>query len=185
MSHDPDPDTRPSRLVAREGRLVQMSTSVEERAAVVRRVHECLGGEQFFTRLCVEFYRLVAADALLAPLFQGADWSVHSRRLAAHFQRLYAQARPDESWSPRLLRAHTRVLISRAHQERWLQLFRLAGQNVDAPQPLFDDFHTVLAVAARSMTAVSRGAAIQRGENFDGQGRPLARPAAEEKQGGS
>jgi hemoglobin len=176
MNHDPRPAGR-GRLVSRGGRLVHVTTSDEERAEGAHRFYESLGGEQFFTDLCGEFYRLVAADPLLAPLFPDADWPAHSRRLAAHFHRLYALARPDEGWSPHLLRSHTRILISRDHQDRWLHLFRLAGLQVAAPQPLFEDFQTVLGVAARTMTAASRGAAIQRGERFDRQGKPLTRPA--------
>ena len=126
-----------------------------------------IGGHEFFLRLATAFYRLVAADDLLAPLFAGGSWERHATRLAGHFDRMYGKPDRTEAWAPRLLTAHTRFLISHEHRARWLDALREAGRQISSPEPLFSDFVATMVMATGDLMGVSRGAAISRGESFD------------------
>lgn len=130
-----------------------------------------LGGDEFFDRLTRKFYQLVSQDDILSPLFDG-EWESHSRRLAHHFKRMYGQSKLDEAWNPQLLAAHTQVVISHEHRQRWLINFREAGRLSNAPEPEFTELASVMVIAASSMMAASRGAALQRGAKLDSRGRP-------------
>jgi hemoglobin len=141
----------------------------QETAQWLRQFYDDIGGADFFRRLTSEFYRLVAADETLAPLFRGS-WHRHAARLAGHYDRMYGTPDLSEAWEPRLLAAHTGFLISRAHRARWLDLMREAGAAVEAAEPLFSDFIGTMVMATGDMMGVSRGAAIARGERFDRDG---------------
>ncbi|MEE1752750.1 truncated hemoglobin [Streptomyces sp. SP18CS02] len=134
--------------------------------------YENIGGRPFFERLCRTFYDLVAEDDLLGPLFDGR-WDVHARRLAAHFHRMYGAGDLGQAWSSRLLRAHSTFLIGHSHRRRWIDLFTEAGRKAGAPEPLFSELVGIMLIAAGDLMAASRGAALERGERFDTQGRPL------------
>jgi truncated hemoglobin YjbI len=128
-----------------------------------------LGGQAFFQALTTAFYQLVAADEVLAALFPDS-WEEHAARLAAHYDRMYGQPDLSEAWAPRLLTAHTTVLISHRHRARWLDLMREAGRQVGAPEPVFSDFIASMVIASGDMMATSRGAAIARHVSFDRYG---------------
>jgi truncated hemoglobin YjbI len=158
-------------LSAESSDLVLAEQDDESLAADVAGWYRGLGGDEFADRLAAEFYRLVADDELLSPLFDGS-WQAHAKRLATHFRRMYGKQNLSQAWSPGLLAAHTRVLISHDHRTRWIALFRKAGAALDAPEPQFSELVAVMLIAAGDMMAASRGAALQRGERFDSHGRP-------------
>ncbi|GAA3150480.1 hypothetical protein GCM10010521_42660 [Streptomyces rameus] len=131
-----------------------------------------IGGAGFFDALTRRFYELVSADAVLAPLFPVPDWDRHAARLAAHFGRIYGQNDLTAAWDPRMHQAHAHFLITREQRLRWLELMREAGTALDAPEPHFTEFLTIMKIASGEMTAVSRGAALARGERFHWDGSP-------------
>lgn len=131
--------------------------------------YQAIGGGEFFDRLALKFYALVAQDTELSPLF-GGRWESHARRLAAHFHRMYGQQHLDEAWHPKLLAAHTKVVITHEHRHRWLLHFQEAGRLLNAPEPMFTELVSLMIIAAGDMMAASRGAALQRGEDFDSRG---------------
>ncbi|WP_051722729.1 truncated hemoglobin [Streptomyces albus] len=142
---------------------------------VDRRVEDfytAIGGEPFFRALTARFYELVADDEVLRPLFAVTDWAMHGERLADHFVRMYGDNDLTAAWEPRLHQAHCHFLIARPHRLRWLELMARAGTELDAPQPAFGEFMTIMKVASGEMMAASRGAALARGERFHWDGSP-------------
>lgn len=135
---------------------------------------EAIGGEAFFVRLGERFYALVSADELLAPLFPAADWPRQAALLSAHFIRLWGQDDPAEAWRPGLQESHTRWIITHEQRRRWLELIRQAATEAGAPRERLEEFFTFMRLRAGQMTAVSRGAAIARGESFGWNGHSAA-----------
>ncbi len=131
-----------------------------------------IGGEAFFRALTKQFYALVAEDDLLAPLFPVPDWTLHADRLAAHYLQLYGENDLRAAWDPRMHQAHSHFLITREHRLRWLALMKEAGTRLRAAEPYFTEFMTIMKIATGEMMAVSRGAAIARGERFHWDGTP-------------
>jgi truncated hemoglobin YjbI len=136
-----------------------------------------LGGAAFFTALTVQFYELVSRDEVLAPLFatsdgSSPDWSAHAGRLSAHFLQLFRDNDLRAAWDPRMHRAHTHFVVTREHRLRWLDLMREAGARTGAPEQLFTEFMTLMKIASGEMMAVSRGAAIARGNRLHWDGTP-------------
>ncbi len=146
-----------------------------DRTAVDRTVDDFytgIGGEAFFRELTAAFYALVARDELLRPLFHSPLWARHAERLADHYVRLYGGNDLTAAWDPRMHQAHSHFLITREQRTRWLELMRQAGTALSAAEPHFGRFLTIMKVASGEMTAVSRGAAIARGERFHWDGTP-------------
>jgi truncated hemoglobin YjbI len=141
----------------------------EDRAA---RFYEAIGGAEFFERLTSTFYRLVSEDDLIGPLFTPV-WERHARRLADHFIDVYGKRNLGAGWDPAIQSVHTTFIITHAHRERWLELMARAGRVIDAPEPEFSDLLNVLALASLDFMAVSRGAALARGDRFDRFGQSL------------
>ncbi|MBL7253387.1 truncated hemoglobin [Paractinoplanes lichenicola] len=131
-----------------------------------------IGGAGFFQALTTRFYELVAQDEVLRPLFAVPDWERHAARLYDHFRRIYGENDLTAAWDPRMHRAHAHFLITREQRLRWLALMREAGTQLDAPEPHFGEFLTIMKVASGEMTAVSRGAALVRRERFHWDGTP-------------
>jgi hemoglobin len=143
------------------------------RADVDQRVDDFyagIGGENFFRALADRFYELVSEDDLLAPLFPVADWPRQAERLAAHYIQLYGDNDLTAAWDPHLHQAHSHWLITREQRLRWLALMKRAGELMQAPEPHFTEFMTIMKIASGEMMAVSRGAAIARGERFHWDG---------------
>ncbi|MFF0478802.1 truncated hemoglobin [Streptomyces sp. NPDC004284] len=131
-----------------------------------------IGGAAFFEALTTRFYELVADDELLSPLFAVPDWPRHAARLGEHFRRIYGENDLTAAWDPKMHQAHAHFLISREQRMRWLALMKQAGTQLQAPEPHFTEFLTIMKIASGEMTAVSRGAALARGERFHWDGSP-------------
>jgi truncated hemoglobin YjbI len=131
-----------------------------------------IGGEAFFRALATEFYTLVAQDEVLTPLFPVDDWPRQAERLAGHYLQIYGENDLTAAWDPRLHQAHSHFLITREQRLRWLALMKEAGARLDAPEPYFTEFMTIMKIASGEMMAVSRGAAIARGTRFHWDGTP-------------
>jgi truncated hemoglobin YjbI len=159
-------------LVVNQGTFLVEDVTPEETAETMRKFYEDVGGAEFFRRLGTAFYKRVADDDVLAPLFPG-PWDLHATRLAEHFISMYGKPDPSEAWDPHLTAAHTHFLISHDQRVRWLDLMRQAGTDIDAPEPVFSDFMAVMVLATSSMMAASRGAAIARRQRFDRYGKPI------------
>jgi len=85
-----------------------------------QRVHDAVGGEAFFVDLVDAFYRRVAADVLLRPLYP--DDLTGSRRHMTLFLQQYWGGPGTSSEArghPRLRMRHVPFVISEAERDAW------------------------------------------------------------------
>jgi truncated hemoglobin YjbI len=154
--------------------LIEDVTAEETRRAA-RHFFDSIGGADFFHRLASAFYRLVAADPLIGPMFPGPP-EQQARRLARHYIRMYGTPDLSEGWDERFLRAHLGSVIGTQHREKWLELMRRAGDEIGAPEPWFSDFISTMINASGAISAASRGAALARGLHLSRDGDVIGGP---------
>lgn len=117
-------------------------------------VYEALGGQQFFDELVGRFYRAVAVDPLLRPLYPEADLSGATRRLALFLGQYWGgpTTYSDERGHPRLRMRHAPFIIGEPERDAWLRHMGAALDALVAER----DIHPSLAARLRehfSMTA--------------------------------
>lgn len=94
-------------------------------------LYEVVGGELFFRRLVDEFYRGVADDEVLAPLYPeyraggpgaGTDFSGARHRLALFLMQYWGgpTTYSDERGHPKLRMRHFPYVIGELQRDRWL-----------------------------------------------------------------
>ena len=165
-------------LMAEDGLKSAEHLTPSAAAAKVDDFYQAVGAAQYFETLCKHFYGLVADDDVLRPLFPERDWDRQAHTLTKHFVRLWGENDLTEAWRPSLHRAHSHWIITRTQRLRWLELMGRAARAVGTPQQQYDEFMTIMKIATGEMTAVSRGAAIARGDAFHWDGTPVdANPA--------
>lgn len=83
-------------------------------------VHDAVGGEAFFVELVQGFYRRVASDVLLRPLYP-ADLAASERHLALFLQQYWGGAGTysEERGHPRLRQRHMPFVITEAERDAW------------------------------------------------------------------
>jgi hemoglobin len=84
-------------------------------------VHDALGGEPFFVDLVERFYRRVAADPLLRPLYPD-DLTDAKRHLVLFLQQYWGGpgTYSAERGHPRLRQRHLPFVIAEAERDAWL-----------------------------------------------------------------
>ncbi|MEQ9410045.1 MAG: globin [Fuerstiella sp.] len=104
-------------------------------------VYEIIGVEGF-THLVAAFYRRVAEDSLLRPMYPPGDLSAAEDRLRGFliFRFGGPQTYIAERGHPRLRMRHVRFAVNKAARDRWMQLMNEALQEVQLP----DDVTTLL-----------------------------------------
>ena len=91
-------------------------------------LYDAVGGEPTFRRIAARFYELVAADAILRPLYPEADLGPAEERLRLYLAEhwggpaAYTQLRGPA----RLAARHMPFRITRAHRDAWLHAMRIA-----------------------------------------------------------
>lgn len=85
-------------------------------------VHDAVGGESFFIDVVEHFYRGVATDLLLRPLYPD-DLSASKRHLALFLQQYWGGpgTYSDERGHPRLRARHVPFVIGEAERDAWLR----------------------------------------------------------------
>jgi hemoglobin len=123
---------------------------------------ERLGGREAVRRLIDEFYRRVAADPLLRPLFpEDLEPGIEKQKL---FMEQWLGGAPVYSVAhgqPMLRRRHFPFVIGRAHAERWLAHMRAALETVEVERELIDEVLQRLEPLAYHM--VNEGEDVPRG----------------------
>jgi len=102
---------------------------------------DAIGGHAFFERLVAAFYRRVAADPLLRPLYPGADLRPAEERLLLFLEQYWGGpgTYSEQRGHPRLRMRHVPFPIDAAAAERWLDHMRAAldeqalAPELDAP----------------------------------------------------
>jgi hemoglobin len=100
-------------------------------------VHDLLGGEAFFTELVERFYRGVATDPLLRPLYPD-DLTPSKRHLALFLVQYWGGPGTynDERGHPRLRMRHAPFVITAAERDAWLRHMRSALDSMLAERPV-------------------------------------------------
>jgi hemoglobin len=91
-------------------------------AMPVVNVYEALGGQPFFDELVERFYRGVAGDPVLRPLYPD-DLNEPKRHLALFLGQYWGgpTTYSDERGHPRLRMRHARFVIAEAQRDAWLR----------------------------------------------------------------
>jgi hemoglobin len=115
--------------------------------------YEAVGGEETFRRLVARFYRGVAADPVLRPLYPEEDLSGAEERLRLFLiqywggPNTYSQRRGH----PALRMRHARFAIGQAERDAWLRHMTEAVQSLELPEPLSGMLLDYLANASQAL----------------------------------
>jgi hemoglobin len=95
-------------------------------------VYEAAGGQAFFDDLVAHFYRAVATDPLLRPLYPDEDLAAAERHLALFLGQYWGgpTTYSDERGHPRLRMRHMPFAVGEPERDAWLRHMRLALRTV-------------------------------------------------------
>ena len=102
-------------------------------------------GEAGFTRLVAAFYRRVATDDILRPMYPEDDLVGAERRLRDFLIQRFGgpMVYSEQRGHPRLRMRHAPFVINQAARDRWMQLMTRALEQADLPAevtPLLHEF---------------------------------------------
>ncbi len=100
--------------------------------------YAAVGGHETFVRLVAEFYRGVAADPVLRPLYPEDDLGPAAARLTTFLEQYWGgpTTYSDTRGHPRLRRRHAPFDVTPDARDRWLRHMRTALDTLDlAPLP--------------------------------------------------
>lgn len=100
-----------------------------------------IGGAETFRRILTTFYREVAADPVLRPMYPEEDLGPAERRLRMFLEQYWGGPRTysDERGHPRLRMRHMPYSIGPIERDAWLRCMRTAVAEIE-PEVL-DDRH--------------------------------------------
>jgi hemoglobin len=100
--------------------------------------YEAVGGEETFRRLVSRFYRGVAADPLLRPLYPEEDLAGAEERLRQFLIQYWGgpNTYSQQRGHPALRMRHARFAIGQAERDAWLQHMTEAVESLELPAPL-------------------------------------------------
>ncbi|MQY20337.1 globin [Nocardia macrotermitis] len=103
--------------------------------------YEAVGGAETFHRLVATFYREVAADEVLRPLYPEEDLGPAERRLRMFLEQYWGGPRTysDERGHPRLRMRHMPFRIGPIERDAWLRCMRIAVEEIGSE--VLDDEH--------------------------------------------
>lgn len=115
--------------------------------------YEALGGREFFTRLVAAFYRGVATDDILRPMYPDEDLGPAEERLRMFLEQYWGgpTTYSDERGHPRLRMRHAPYSIGEQARDRWLLHMRVAVSEQNLSPELESMLWTYLANAAQAM----------------------------------
>jgi hemoglobin len=101
-----------------------------------RMIYEQVGGMETFRRVAAAFYRGVAEDPLLRPMYP-TDLEGASERLALFLAQYFGgpTTYSDERGHPRLRMRHVPFRIGRAERDAWLAHMDAAVDEARIPEP--------------------------------------------------
>ena len=116
-------------------------------------VYELVGGEQAFRKLVKEFYKGVAEDPLLRPMYPADDLPGAEDRLALFLIQYWGgpSTYNEQRGHPRLRMRHVPFAIGPAERDAWLAHMRTALDTLDLEPKLDQMIWTYLVRAAESM----------------------------------
>jgi hemoglobin len=98
--------------------------------------YEEFGGEEFFTRLVAGFYRRVATDPVLKPMYPDDDMAGAERRLRMFLMQYWGGpgTYSEERGHPALRMRHAPFPIDAVARDRWLALMHESMAEMDLPE---------------------------------------------------
>lgn len=115
--------------------------------------YQRVGGKAVFEKLAAEFYKGVAGDPLLKPMYPEEDLSPAQRRLQLFLEQYWGG--PDtyqqERGHPRLRMRHFEFKINPAARDAWLSHMRKAVDSLELSQLDSDELWDYLERAAHAM----------------------------------
>lgn len=116
-------------------------------------VYEAAGGLPFFERLVDAFYRGVAGDPVLRPLYPEDDLGPARRRLTLFLAQYWGgpTTYSDERGHPRLRMRHHPYAIGPVERDHWLLHMRAAVAEVGPPPDVEEALHAYFDMAAEAM----------------------------------
>ncbi|MFE9580388.1 globin [Nocardia sp. NPDC006044] len=103
--------------------------------------YDAVGGADTFRRIVAAFYREVATDEVLRPLYPEEDLGPAERRLRMFLEQYWGGPRTygEERGHPRLRMRHNPFVIGPIERDAWLRCMRIAVAEIE-PE-LLDDEH--------------------------------------------
>ena len=117
-------------------------------------IYDLAGGSAFFESLVDRFYKRVALDPVLLPLYPHAEDLGPARRRLTLFLIQYwggPTTYSDERGHPRLRMRHAPFVIGPVERDRWLVHMRAAVDAMDPPAVVRGALLDYFAMAAESM----------------------------------
>jgi hemoglobin len=110
-------------------------------------------GEEKLRAMVAAFYRRVATDDLLGPMYPPEDFEGAERRLAGFliFRFGGPQTYIAERGHPRLKMRHFPFVINGAARDRWLALMNAAMEETEIPEPFKSSLGSFFTVVAHNM----------------------------------
>ncbi len=118
--------------------------------------YDAVGGAETFRRLIGRFYREVAADEILRPLYPEEDLGPAERRFRMFVEQYWGGPRTysDERGHPRLRMRHMPFRIGPIERDAWLRCMHIAIASIE-PEVLDEEHRKALTdymgMAANSM----------------------------------
>ncbi|WP_019928840.1 globin [Nocardia sp. BMG111209] len=102
--------------------------------------YAAIGGADTFRRIVAAFYREVAADEVLRPLYPEEDLGPAERRLRMFLEQYWGGPRTysDERGHPRLRMRHNPFRIGPIERDAWLRCMRIGVAEIE-PEVLDDE----------------------------------------------
>jgi hemoglobin len=107
--------------------------------------YEAIGGAATFQRIIATFYREVATDEVLRPLYPEEDLGPAERRLRMFLEQYWGGPRTysDERGHPRLRMRHMPFSIGPVERDAWLRCMRIGVAEIES-EVLDDEHRTAL-----------------------------------------
>ncbi|HKB29728.1 MAG TPA: globin [Streptosporangiaceae bacterium] len=114
---------------------------------------EAVGGEETFRRLVSRFYRLVAEDPLLRPVYPGEDLGPAEEHLRLFLIQYWGGPHTygEQRGHPRLRMRHAPFRIGEAERDAWLRHMRTSLDELQLPPRLDEQLWDYLVSAAYSL----------------------------------
>src|SRR5262249_17846085 len=115
--------------------------------------YEAVGGEQTFRRLVHSFYRAVAEDPVLRPVYPSKDLGPAEGHLRLFLMQYWGGPRSydEQRGHPRLRMRHARFAIGEAERDAWLRHMRAALDELELDGAHDAQLWEYLVMAAHSL----------------------------------
>jgi hemoglobin len=140
----PTPTPAPARVHLRNG---------ENGAPVGDTFYEQIGGRPFFQKLVAEFYRGVATDPVLKPMYPEEDLGPAAERLTMFLEQYWGGPGTygEQRGHPRLRQRHQPFKVNPDARDRWLSHMRAAVDGCELPPLQRETLWDYLERAAHAM----------------------------------